>query len=67
MDPRVLKTCVCSVGEGQQCGLSASVIKTAGPASVGRRVWAPAALKVMLAWIFFFLIRKAKISEYAYS
>ena len=39
MDPRVLKTCVCSVGEGQQCGPPASVIKTACPASAVRRAW----------------------------
>ena len=54
-NPRVLKTPACRVGEGQRCGPPTSVIKTAGSASEGRRTSPLPALKVMLAWVSYFL------------
>ena len=69
-DPRVLKTAVCSVGEGQRCGPPASVIKTAGPASAGRRASPLPALKVMLVWVFYFslnfIVSRVKITGQLY-
>ena len=53
-NPRVLKTPVCSVGEGQRCGPPDSVIKTADPASAGRRAWTlPTCLSVLFCFSFF--------------
>ena len=69
-NPRVLKTAVCSVGEEQQCGPPASVIKTAGLASAGRRASPLAALKVMLACVFYFslifIVLRTKITGWLY-